>query len=923
MWPFKRKENRASLNNPSTPISAIFDDGIKANTGVSVTPDTAMQSTVVYACVSIRAETIASLPIHIYRRLKPTGKEKTTEHPLYKILHERPNPEMTAKDFFSMMQLHLDLRGNAYAEKVFNNAGQLSELWPIVPNRVKVERDKISQELKYTITLPNSGVVVFGRDKIFHHKGLMGDGVLGFSKIKMAKEAIGLSLATEEYGSRFFSNSANPSGVIEHPGKLSSINAKGNIRASFEKEHTGLSKAHRLLILEEGMKFHQIGLSQEDSQYLQCVCPGTMISMSDGSRKKVEDVNIGDMVIGWDKGQYIVARVSAKGNIPKKRLLKITTSRGRTLTASYDHPCLALKKLRTLGGRIANRIPEWIKMCDLKIGNYVKTGLGIPEIKPIQDINFQKAYLLGALIDDGYLRAGGCVFSSKDEGVSERVNNILAFMGASLKKKNGKNCDWEIITGGRGRGCKGNKFREFINESGLVGKHSHDKVIPEYIYTGGKNSWIGFLSGYFDTDGTIKSIKEKAQPALSFCSINIELLEGCQHLLSLLEIQSAIYKVHDSGKRIVCGQLCDIRALYHLNIVGFSQVQKISTLLNLAHKTKSVRLQEYNRIKNSKYTVENVLYDRIKKIEQMGEGETIGIEIEGCHTHITNGIITHNTRNFQGIEICRIFNIPPIMVGLENKSSTYASAEQFFLSFEKHTIRPELVGWEQRIKKDLFDEEDIEHFAEFSVSGLLRGDIVSRYNAYAIGKNGGWLSADDIREFENMNPLPDEQGKIYTMPLNMIPADSVLGLKQVPMMEDEEEMPKKKKKQIEKAFQNLYQDAINRIIKRERADVIRQSRKKQSKEDFGIWLDEFYDEHREFVKRNISPVIISHTEIFGGNEEEQINEFTERHINNSKKEILSLINNTNCVIETSLKQMFDDWEDKRTIEIVEKGMINV
>ena len=269
MWPFKNKENRASLNNPSTPISAIFDDGMKSNTGRNVSADTAMQSTVVFACVQIRADTIASLPLHIYKRLKPMGKEKAVTHPLYKILHERPNPEMIAKDFYSTMQLHLDLRGNAYAEKVFDNGGRLTELWPITPARVRVERDKRTQGLKYTVTLPDSGEIVFGSDKIFHHRGFGGDGIMGYSKVKMAKEAIGLSLATEEYGARLFRNVAKPGGILEHPGKLSGANAKGNIRKSYENEHGGLTNAHRLLILEEGMKYHQVGLSQEDSQYLQ------------------------------------------------------------------------------------------------------------------------------------------------------------------------------------------------------------------------------------------------------------------------------------------------------------------------------------------------------------------------------------------------------------------------------------------------------------------------------------------------------------------------------------------------------------------------------------------------------------------------------------------------------------------------------
>lgn len=554
MWPFTKKENRDTLNNPSTPLSALWDilEGAKSNTGRSVTPDTAMQSTVVFACVQIRADTIASLPLHIYRRLNPTGKEKATDHPLYRILHERPNPEMTAKEFFATMQMNIDLRGNAYAEKVFDRTGRLTELWPITPSRVKVDRDRRTQQLRYTITLPEGEQVVFGRDRIFHHRGLGGDGITGYSKIKLAKEAIGLSLATEEYGARFFGNGAKASGVLEHPGRLSSQNAKGNIRKSFEEQHQGLSKSHRLMILEEGMKYHQTGLSQEDSQYLQ-------------------------------------------------------------------------------------------------------------------------------------------------------------------------------------------------------------------------------------------------------------------------------------------------------------------------------------------------------------------------------------TRNFQGVEICRIFNIPPIMVGLENKSSTYASAEQFFLSFEKHTIRPELVGWEQRIKKELFADEDIEHFAEFLVAGLLRGDMASRYSAYSIGRNGGWLSADDIREIENMNPLPDGQGKVYLVPLNVVPADQVGKMhdmdKQSDMPEkmteeDEDKLAKKMKKQMNSAFQRLFTDAITRIIKRERADVVRMARKKQGKEEFEKWLGEFYDEHKEFIRRNITPVMTSYLELTGQSEkniEENVNEYVEKHVNNSMSHIRSIATETDN--ERLLIEMFDTWEGKRVPEL--------
>jgi HK97 family phage portal protein len=129
------------------------------------------------------------------------------------------------------------------------------------------------------------------------------------------------------------------------------------------------------------------------------------------------------------------------------------------------------------------------------------------------------------------------------------------------------------------------------------------------------------------------------------------------------------------------------------------------------------------------------------------------------------------TRKFQVAEIARLFRVPPHMLADLESGASYASVEQMSLDFVAYTLRPWLVRWEQTINYDLFgSRERSEMFSEHLVDGLLRGDIVSRYNAYAVGRNWGWLSADDIREMENMNPLPDNQGEMYLVPLNMVSA---------------------------------------------------------------------------------------------------------------------------------------------------------
>lgn len=541
MWPFKKKEKR-SLANPEKWLVDMFAGGTKSATGKYVTPDTALQVSAVYACVRVLSETIASLPLHVYRRLD-SGKARDADHYLYPLLHDAPNPEMTSFEFRETMMGHLCLRGNAYAEKVIDRVGRVKELWPLHPDRVTVERDKETRRLVYTVTIQGEAKQFrLDSDRILHIRGLSGDGILGYNPIQLSKESIGLALATEEYGGRFFGNASRPGGVLEHPGKLGEEAAK-RLKKSFEEMHQGLEQSHRIAILEEGLKWHQIGISQDDAQYLQ-------------------------------------------------------------------------------------------------------------------------------------------------------------------------------------------------------------------------------------------------------------------------------------------------------------------------------------------------------------------------------------TRKFQVNDIARVFRVPPHLIG-DLERATFSNIEHSSIDFVVHTIRPWLVRWEQAIQQRLFDAGEVGHFVEFLVDGLLRGDVQSRYSAYATGRQNGWLSADDIRELENMNPLPDGQGKTYLLPLNMVPADQVTKnnavMKQGDMGEEKDidEMGEENKVRMHRAFNRLFQDAIIRIIKRERADVLRQARKKQDVAEFEKWLNEFYKEHECFIRRNITPVMTSFFEMSGQGVavDEYIDEFVEKHTRNSVANIKTVSNNADR--EKVLAAMFDSWESGR------------
>ena len=241
--------------------------------GKTVNERTAMQTTAVYACVRILAEAIAGLPLHIYRYRLDGGKERISQHPLYYLLHSEPNPEMTSFVFRETLMSHLLLWGNAYAQVIRDGLGRVLGLYPLLPNKMDVNRSA-SGELVYTYyrdvdesgLKPKGGYITLRRDEVLHIPGLGFDGLVGYSPIAMAKNAIGMAMATEEYGASFFANGANPGGVLEHPGV---VKDPKRVRESWNTVYQGSANAHRIAVLEEGMKFHQIGIPPEEAQFLQ------------------------------------------------------------------------------------------------------------------------------------------------------------------------------------------------------------------------------------------------------------------------------------------------------------------------------------------------------------------------------------------------------------------------------------------------------------------------------------------------------------------------------------------------------------------------------------------------------------------------------------------------------------------------------
>ena len=235
-----------------------------SGSGKAVNATTAIQLSTVYACVRVISETVASLPLGVFEATGE-GNRKATEHPLYRLLHDEPNSEMTSFVLREVMLGHMLLWGNSYCQIIRNGRNKISGVYPLLPDKMAVDRDK-NGALTYTYSTASGQTVTLPPEDVLHIPGLGFDGVMGYSPIALEKNAIGLGIASEEYGSKFFSNGARPSGILTHPNTVKNPKA---LRESWNAAYGGSYNANRVAILEEGMTFTPIARPNNEAQFLE------------------------------------------------------------------------------------------------------------------------------------------------------------------------------------------------------------------------------------------------------------------------------------------------------------------------------------------------------------------------------------------------------------------------------------------------------------------------------------------------------------------------------------------------------------------------------------------------------------------------------------------------------------------------------
>lgn len=271
------RELRASPENPNTDLSNpdrwLYEafGAVPAGSGILVSEQSALRSMAVLACVRVLAETIASLPLHVYRKRSDGGKERADYHDAYPVLHDSFNPAMTSFVGRETLQGHVATRGNAYALIEKDAAGYTTALWPVPPDCIEPAVDHGA--LWYVITPTGTDVLgiapgVYRPSDVLHVPGLGYDGLKGYSPIHLAREAVGLGIAAERFGAAFFGNGARPGGILTSEKMLTDAQAT-RISAEWKSVHEGVPNAHKVAVLSGNLKFQPLNVNPEDAQFLE------------------------------------------------------------------------------------------------------------------------------------------------------------------------------------------------------------------------------------------------------------------------------------------------------------------------------------------------------------------------------------------------------------------------------------------------------------------------------------------------------------------------------------------------------------------------------------------------------------------------------------------------------------------------------
>ena len=749
-------------------------------TGHTVDEEKAMRFSAVYSCVRVLSESVAQLPLKIYRR-KGDGRQEAADHYLYPLLHGAPNPRQTAFSFWEAVTASLALWGNAYALIDLDNAGRVAALWFLDPSTVTPRKVLTTGELVYDVAMRGGTSRTFLWGELFHIPGLGFDGLRGHSVVRVAAEAIGQGIAASEYAGRFFDNDATPRGVLETDAFFKDPSAVERLRKSWNDLYQGTDNAHRVAILENGLKFKPLTINPEDAQLLEtrkfnrseiagifrvplhmigdldkatfCLPAGTEVLTTNGP-KEVESVSDQDVVWSRDNGIWVKSKVVKTAMSGIDPIYEIKTT-NRTIRCNGRHRILRRCKVDDpKGGRGGYQNITWVDRYvpaeNLSIGDtlVVMDGgfEGGESRTPTREATVGFMEFCGLLLGDGTVTSG---YVSIARGENARY---MDYYREVIKR------EFVKYDGGNGRGNKENtpltsiaiteqdrqtRFSSVLackelSELGLSGD-AHTKTVPAWVYGVNETLRLALIRGFAESDG---HVDKKGRLSMSSC--NRKLLSGIRHLCMMSGIPVTNLRLQEGTTRLPTGnethfsQWSFTCSNPEANLkIGSHDPEDLARMQNGKPFNKKGRA--YPRFGGKGDPLNGASLSRIVSISITKPEPVYDIEVENTHNFVADGVIVHNSN-------------------IEHQS----------IDFVKFSLSPWLKRIEQAISLQLFSPgERKRYFAEFKTDAMLKGDTKSRYEAYEVAIRSGWMSINEVRGLENLNPV--EGGDEHYLQMQMVP----------------------------------------------------------------------------------------------------------------------------------------------------------
>lgn len=781
--------------HPRDPALADWLGGAMTAAGVSVTADSAMRIAAVYSCIRVLSETLAGLPLIVYRRKKGGGKERATDHWLYPLLHIAPNGWMTSFAWREMGMAHLGLRGVAYSRIVGDPRGR-RQLIPMHPDRVRtVLLD--SGRLAYEYQQQNGGFITLLQDEVLRIPFMTLDGVRPVTPIQAQRETLGASMASQDYGARFWANDARPTGGwVEMEGDFKDDASSKSFREKWQKAMTGENR-HKTVFLPKGMKYNPLSLTMEDAQFLEtrkfqrsevagiyrvpphmigdleratfCLPAGEPVFTATGP-VPIERVRPGDLV--WsrdDSGGLTLSPVKHSVATGVDPILTIRTT-NRTIRCNAKHPILCRTKVLSpalagsFGGAIVDgeyhRV-EWesryVPAGELAIGDTVVCLDRLPDtgsldVCPTRVPSVEFMEFCGLLLGDGNVidgasakyvtiaRADHATYMDHYRGVIAREFRGFRGRGNGRNRAEGETSPVHLQEGERQTRFSSVLAVEELKAIGFGG-NARTKRVPGWVFQLPEAHRLAFLRGYLDADGSVDKMGR-----MSFSSVGEEMLSQIRHLCISCGIPVTNLRNQTGTTTLPNGERKEF------SVWTFTCSDPAANRRVGSHTPEYVRRmnegkpferreRNYPRYGGKGFDESGLSLARIASIE-IGPPEAVyDLEVADTHSFIASGVVVHNS-----------------------------NVEQQSIDFVVYTMQPWLVRWEQELSRGLLSEaEQEEYYVEFLVDGLLRGDATARANYFRTAVLTGWMNRNEVREIENMNRADglDE----YLTPLNMTPAD--------------------------------------------------------------------------------------------------------------------------------------------------------